>query len=134
MKRSHFAFAFVLVPFLSWSQAAQPDFGSAQDEAVTFLRDLARMDTSDPPGSESQAADYIQRVFQKEGSEKLNWGSEEENRSTSCCRFRNLNNRSCRPSRYAEALLPGTFLQSVLLPQMLVASTVKWVPKLNLEP
>jgi acetylornithine deacetylase/succinyl-diaminopimelate desuccinylase-like protein len=67
MKRSHFAFAFVLFPFLSWSQAAQPDFGSAQDDAVTFLRDLVRMDTSDPPGNESQAAHYIQRVFQKEG-------------------------------------------------------------------
>src|SRR5215469_10104119 len=67
MTRPHFAVALLLVSIPSWSQANQPDFRIAQDEAATFLGDLVRIDTSNPPGNESQAASYIKRIFQKEG-------------------------------------------------------------------
>lgn len=51
---------------LACAQSA-PDFREAQDETVRFLHDLVRLDTSDPPGNETQAARYIQQVFQKDG-------------------------------------------------------------------
>ncbi|MGD8362876.1 MAG: hypothetical protein PVJ04_15725, partial [Gemmatimonadota bacterium] len=38
----------------------QPDFASAHEEALHFLQDLVRIDTSSPPGNETEAARYIQ--------------------------------------------------------------------------
>jgi acetylornithine deacetylase/succinyl-diaminopimelate desuccinylase-like protein len=49
------------------TQTAGPDFNAARNEAVRFLGDLVRMDTSNPPGNESQAALYIQGVLKKDG-------------------------------------------------------------------
>jgi len=49
------------------STTVQPDFRQSRDEAVHFLRDLVRMDTSNPPGNESQAAKYIQGVLKQDG-------------------------------------------------------------------
>ena len=37
------------------------------DEVAMFLRDIIRMDTTDPPGNESKVAEYIAGVFRKEG-------------------------------------------------------------------
>ncbi len=55
-----------------WLAAGQaprstPDFTKARDEAVQFLQALVRIDTSNPPGGETRAADYIKRVLDKEG-------------------------------------------------------------------
>jgi hypothetical protein len=43
------------------AEAATPplDAAAAQAEAAGFLRDLIRLDTSDPPGNESQVARYL---------------------------------------------------------------------------
>ncbi len=38
-----------------------------QSELVGFLRDLIRCDTSNPPGNERPAVDYLDAVFKKEG-------------------------------------------------------------------
>jgi acetylornithine deacetylase/succinyl-diaminopimelate desuccinylase-like protein len=40
---------------------------AAQAEAANFLKDLIRIDTTDPPGNESKVANYIQGVLQREG-------------------------------------------------------------------
>ena len=61
-------FLFLLISSLSFAQSA-PDFRAAQDEVTHFLVDLIRINTSDPPGNETQAAQYIQQVFRKEGIE-----------------------------------------------------------------
>jgi acetylornithine deacetylase/succinyl-diaminopimelate desuccinylase-like protein len=59
-----FRFTFRAVSFvlmlagLSRAQAA-PDFTAAQAEAVKFLADLVKIDTSNPPGNETRAAEYI---------------------------------------------------------------------------
>jgi acetylornithine deacetylase/succinyl-diaminopimelate desuccinylase-like protein len=55
-----------------WVHAGQaprpmPDFGKTRDEAVQLLQDLVRIDTSNPPGNETRAADYIKGVLDKEG-------------------------------------------------------------------
>ena len=47
---------------LSRAQAA-PDFTAAQTEAVKFLGDLVKIDTSNPPGNETRAAEYIKGVL-----------------------------------------------------------------------
>src|SRR5262245_52897895 len=46
---------------------APPDFPAAQAEAVTFLGELVRIDTSNPPGREARAAEYIRSVLAAEG-------------------------------------------------------------------
>src|SRR4051812_7918879 len=42
---------------------------SAHGEAVGFLRDLIRFDTSNPPGDERPAVDYLDAVLKREGFE-----------------------------------------------------------------
>src|ERR1700682_3716206 len=64
------ALAVLLVTSLSSFSAAQqstPDFNQAQTEAVKFLSDLVKIDTSNPPGNETRAAEYIKNVLAAEG-------------------------------------------------------------------
>lgn len=58
-----------LVLMLAGSAVAQasPDFSKAHDEALKFLTDLVRIDTSNPPGNEAKAAEYIKSVLETEG-------------------------------------------------------------------
>src|SRR6476659_1260732 len=51
---------------LSHAQAA-PEFTAAQTEAVKFLGELVKIDTSNPPGNETHAAEYIKGVLAAEG-------------------------------------------------------------------
>src|SRR5579872_189507 len=46
---------------------ASPDFGKAHDEALKFLSDLIKINTSNPPGNETRAAEYIKGVLAAEG-------------------------------------------------------------------
>src|SRR4051794_16947032 len=57
---------FLMLIGLSQAQAA-PDFIQAQAEAVKFLGDLVKIDTSNPPGNETRAAEYIKGVLAAEG-------------------------------------------------------------------
>ena len=55
-----------------WVQAGQstrplPDFARTRDEAVQHLRALIRIDTSNPPGNETRAAQYIKGVLDRDG-------------------------------------------------------------------
>jgi acetylornithine deacetylase/succinyl-diaminopimelate desuccinylase-like protein len=49
--------------------AQQPDMAAAKAETTKFLQDLVRLDTSNPPGNEIKAAEYIKRVLAAEGIE-----------------------------------------------------------------
>jgi acetylornithine deacetylase/succinyl-diaminopimelate desuccinylase-like protein len=51
---------------LSRAQAT-PDFTQAQAEAVKLLGELVKIDTSNPPGNETRAAEYIKGVLLAEG-------------------------------------------------------------------
>ena len=44
-----------------------PDFNASRDEAVKFLSGLVKIDTSNPPGNETRAAEYIKSVLEAEG-------------------------------------------------------------------
>ena len=45
----------------------QPDFDKARAEAVEHLAALVKIDTSNPPGNEIRAAEYIKGVLEREG-------------------------------------------------------------------
>jgi acetylornithine deacetylase/succinyl-diaminopimelate desuccinylase-like protein len=46
---------------------ATPDFARSRDEALSIARDLIRIDTSNPPGNETKAAEYLKSVLDREG-------------------------------------------------------------------
>lgn len=43
------------------------DWTSTTEEAIGWFRDLLRIDTTNPPGNERPAADYIARILEREG-------------------------------------------------------------------
>jgi len=56
-----------------WLHAGQarrpplPDFSAARDEAAQLLQGLVRIDTSNPPGNETKAAEFIKGLLDREG-------------------------------------------------------------------
>ena len=44
-----------------------PDWPRVEEETLRHFQALVRFDTSDPPGNEKPAADYLQQVLEKEG-------------------------------------------------------------------
>lgn len=57
----------VLLSLLAASaQAKEPDWTKVRDEAASHLQDLIRIDTSNPPGNELRAAQYIGKLLKKE--------------------------------------------------------------------
>lgn len=51
------------------AQATPIDWTKAEDEAVTLLQNLIRLDTSNPPGNEIIAANFLKKVFDEAGIE-----------------------------------------------------------------
>ena len=49
------------------AQAAEPDWRAVEAETLRHFQILVRMDTSDPPGNEKPAADYLEQVLKSEG-------------------------------------------------------------------
>ena len=45
----------------------QPDWKALDEEALRHFQALVRFDTSDPPGNEKPAADYLKSVLEKDG-------------------------------------------------------------------
>ncbi len=49
------------------AQMAQPDWNKANAEMLQFIQDLVRINTSNPPGNETKAAEYVKSVLDREG-------------------------------------------------------------------
>ena len=47
--------------------AQQPDWARIEEETLRHFQELVRFDTSDPPGNEKPAADYLVKVLQQDG-------------------------------------------------------------------
>ena len=60
--------AFSLFP-AAFAQDYQPDWASVEEETLRHFRALLQFDTSDPPGRELPAAEYIRDVLEAEGIE-----------------------------------------------------------------
>ncbi len=49
------------------AQTPAPDFSAAREETARFLSRLVRIDTSNPPGNETRAAEFLKAIFDREG-------------------------------------------------------------------
>ena len=52
---------------LALAAGAQPDWPRIEEETLRHFQELVRFDTSDPPGNEKPAADYLVKVLQQDG-------------------------------------------------------------------
>ncbi len=57
----------LLTVALHGQEAPRPDWARIEDETIRHFQALVRIDTSDPPGNEQPAADYLKQLFEKEG-------------------------------------------------------------------
>ncbi len=62
-----FARTFVLFLAASVLPAADPDWDALNEETLRHFQALVQMDTSDPPGREQPAVDYLKNVLESEG-------------------------------------------------------------------
>lgn len=60
-------FCLILLLAVLTSAQSSPDFNKADAEALTFLTELVKINTSNPPGNETRAAEYIKGVLAAEG-------------------------------------------------------------------
>jgi acetylornithine deacetylase/succinyl-diaminopimelate desuccinylase-like protein len=51
------------------AQVSEPDWAAVEDETLRHFRALLQFDTSDPPGRELPAAEYLRDVLEAEGIE-----------------------------------------------------------------
>jgi acetylornithine deacetylase/succinyl-diaminopimelate desuccinylase-like protein len=58
------------------AQTKEPDWKAVNEETMRHFQALLRMDTSDPPGNEAPAVEYLKAVLQKEGIEVKTFGLE----------------------------------------------------------
>lgn len=66
MRKLLLAFALVTTPNL-FAQVGEPDWSAVEEETLRHFRALLQFDTSDPPGRELPAAEYIRDVLVAEG-------------------------------------------------------------------
>lgn len=71
LRRALLAFALALmgVTHLAAQEPAQLDWAAIEDETMRHFQALLRFDTSDPPGGEQEAAEYLRAVLAAEGIE-----------------------------------------------------------------
>ncbi len=48
-------------------QSTQPDWKAVEEETMRHFQAVLRFDTQNPPGNETQVAEYVKQVFDKEG-------------------------------------------------------------------
>lgn len=59
----------LLAPALAMAQSSAPDWKAIEEETMHHFQTLLRMNTSDPPGNEAPAVEYLKSVLEKEGIE-----------------------------------------------------------------
>ncbi|MGH7679683.1 MAG: M20/M25/M40 family metallo-hydrolase, partial [Gemmatimonadaceae bacterium] len=70
MPRTHFPAAIAalaLAASTTTAQSPQPNWAAVEAETMQHFQALLRLDTSDPPGNERAAVDYLRQVLEKEG-------------------------------------------------------------------
>lgn len=68
MLRSRFLLlTLLLIGSYAHSQVSEPDWAAVEEETLKHFRALLRFDTSDPPGRELPAAEYLRDVLEAEG-------------------------------------------------------------------
>ena len=57
----------LLIGSHAYSQVSEPDWAAVEEETLRHFRALLQFDTSDPPGRELPAAEYLRDVLEAEG-------------------------------------------------------------------
>ena len=57
----------LLIGSHAYSQVSEPDWAAVEEETLRHFRALLRFDTSDPPGRELPAAEYLRDILEAEG-------------------------------------------------------------------
>src|SRR5262249_15407226 len=57
----------VASPLFTEARQTGPDWSKAQTEVIDILAGLVKIDTSNPPGNETKAAEYLKGILDKEG-------------------------------------------------------------------
>ena len=70
-----FAVLGILVSSLAVT-GAEPDWKAFTDEAMRHYQALVRMDTTNPPGNETRAVEYLKKVLEAEGIPFITAGAE----------------------------------------------------------
>lgn len=65
--RTTLVLASVVSTVLVAQNRTEPDWARVQEETIKHFQALLRMDTSDPPGNERPAAEYLKQVLEREG-------------------------------------------------------------------
>ena len=66
MRRIAALFCILAATSLTAQSPQGPDWARLEDETMRHFQALLRFDTSDPPGNEQPAADYLKAVLEKE--------------------------------------------------------------------
>ena len=59
----------IALAVLHWGQNAKPDWTAADAELISHFQQLVRFDTTDPPGGERPAVDYLKKILTEAGIE-----------------------------------------------------------------
>lgn len=70
--------ALIFLALASALPAAEPDWQALDEETLRHFQALVRIDTSDPPGNESLAVDYLREVLEAEGIPTQTFALEEK--------------------------------------------------------
>lgn len=71
-----YALALGVVSAVAWT--AEPDWKSVEAETLQHFTELVRIDTTNPPGNETRAVEYLKRVLDKEGIPYTTIGPDEK--------------------------------------------------------
>jgi acetylornithine deacetylase/succinyl-diaminopimelate desuccinylase-like protein len=67
MNKPWLAITLFLATLSAFAQSPRPDWARVEQETMEHFQALLRFDTSDPPGNEAPAADYLKQVLEREG-------------------------------------------------------------------
>ncbi len=68
MTRTLLLLLLLFIPSMTTAQS-QPDWTKVEEETLRHFQAVLRIDTSDPPGNEAPAAEYLKTVLEREGIE-----------------------------------------------------------------
>jgi hypothetical protein len=74
----------IVFPFAIGLHAAEPDWRAIQEETFDHFRHVLRIDTTNPPGNETQVAEYVKAVLEKDirghSQRRLHWRTRDHRR------------------------------------------------------
>ncbi|MHA1275074.1 MAG: M20/M25/M40 family metallo-hydrolase [Promethearchaeota archaeon] len=84
-KKSH---STTTTTFYKWRQELFPIDGDIMKETAKYLSELIKIDTTNPPGNETKAAEYCKKILEREGFTDIELIESEPGRGNLICRWK----------------------------------------------